>query len=580
MVAGHRGLNRPVKWVHVSELLDIARLLNGGEFLLTTGMLLARAEPERQRAYAMALAERGAAGVGVELVQWMSELPRPLVEACDEVGLPLVAIREEVRFSTITEEAARLLFYRQHSTLREIEEATLAMMARVAEGADPEAVLAEAERRLGRPLAVVLEDGQVLASSAAWPAPPLARELVAHTLAALQAPGEPRGLYVTAWEPPEPGRNRDNGVGQLVGAPVHLRGRCRGIVWLPAGAPAAAGSPSEPEAAASMVADRVAMCVATALLYRRQRQALWQEAGDDVVELLLAPHAHEALVRQRLRAMGVEPAGWTTVAVLRVGPRWPLRRVGRRPVEPTVDGAPARAALRERLPEGRSEACVRWLEQALVREQAAGRKASAGGVRLLAVSTRVDSVRLICTAQDRRALDGYLRPLLGGLAEQAELRFGPEIGVFAGFGRPRSRISELDACYREALAVCEQQARGRAGRLSCSFEDLSLGRLLGGVDPQRLRAFVEQELGPLLRLPQRQKEALLAALQALVEANFNVALAARRLHLRRQNLYRRLQQLDELLPGFRADSPDRRAALVVALRAWQFLRPQGPTVDA
>lgn len=571
VVAGRRGLNRQVKWVHVSELLDIARLLNGGEFLLTTGMLLARAEPERQRSFALELAERGAAGLGVELVQWMTELPRPLVEACDAVDLPLVAIREEVRFSTITEEAARLLLYRQYSLLRDIEEVTSAMMARLAEGADPEAVLGEAERRLGRPVAVVLKDGKTLASSANWPPEALVRELVKATLEALDRQGRPRGLCLPVLEQSDIQRDgAGNEVGRLVGAPVHVLGRCRGVVWLPAG--------PEPEPAASIMADRVAMCVATALLHRRQRQTLLQDTGDDAVELLLAPHAHESLVRQRLRAMGADPAEWTTVAVLRVGPRWPAPRTRPRSAGRLRVAEAATPGRREAPPDSQPEACVRWLERALIPEQSAGRTGPAGGVRLLAVSSRVDSVRLIVTAQDRRALNASLRQLLGELAEQAELRFGPGIGVFAGFGRPRNCISELYACYREAMAVCEHQARGQAHWSSCSFEDLSLGRLLGSVDPGMLRAFVEQELGPLLKLPERRQEVLLTTLQGLVEANFNVALAARRLPLRRQNVYRRLQQLDDVLPGFRADSPDRRAALVVALRAWQFLGVGGPAV--
>ena len=37
LVAGADGLDRPIRWAHVSELKDPTRFLRGGEVLLTTG---------------------------------------------------------------------------------------------------------------------------------------------------------------------------------------------------------------------------------------------------------------------------------------------------------------------------------------------------------------------------------------------------------------------------------------------------------------------------------------------------------------------------------------------------------------
>jgi PucR family transcriptional regulator, purine catabolism regulatory protein len=38
LVAGEGGLHLPVRWVHITELLDPTPWLSGGELLLTTGM--------------------------------------------------------------------------------------------------------------------------------------------------------------------------------------------------------------------------------------------------------------------------------------------------------------------------------------------------------------------------------------------------------------------------------------------------------------------------------------------------------------------------------------------------------------
>lgn len=59
-------LNRPVRWVHSSEVLDIAPLLSGGELLLSGGQALAGVTAERQADYVRELAARG----GVAALAW------------------------------------------------------------------------------------------------------------------------------------------------------------------------------------------------------------------------------------------------------------------------------------------------------------------------------------------------------------------------------------------------------------------------------------------------------------------------------------------------------------------------------
>src|ERR687893_2827631 len=64
--AGSSGLQRRVRWIHSSEVLEIASLLRGGELLLTGGGMLAAAPPPDQRRYVRQLAERNVAGVAIE----------------------------------------------------------------------------------------------------------------------------------------------------------------------------------------------------------------------------------------------------------------------------------------------------------------------------------------------------------------------------------------------------------------------------------------------------------------------------------------------------------------------------------
>src|ERR1700735_436204 len=67
VVAGADGLDVPVRWVHAVEVTDdVARLLRGGELILSTGIAL----PESDSAlasYVAELAAAGGAGVAIEL---------------------------------------------------------------------------------------------------------------------------------------------------------------------------------------------------------------------------------------------------------------------------------------------------------------------------------------------------------------------------------------------------------------------------------------------------------------------------------------------------------------------------------
>ena len=94
------------------------------------------------------------------------------------------------------------------------------------------------------------------------------------------------------------------------------------------------------------------------------------------------------------------------------------------------------------------------------------------------------------------------------------------------------------------------------------------------VETGRSGRFVEEQLGPVLGLPGRPRGTLLATLEALVDSQFNVAETARRLGVRRQSLYYRLEQLRGLLGDL--DPPRRRTGLIIALELLKRTPGGGP----
>ncbi len=88
--------------------------------------------------------------------------------------------------------------------------------------------------------------------------------------------------------------------------------------------------------------------------------------------------------------------------------------------------------------------------------------------------------------------------------------------------------------------------------------------LLALSETGRSAGFINAHLGPLLVLPLRPRAILLATLDALLSANFNVAKAARSLGVRRQTIYYRLEQLNARL-GEDCEEPSRQLGLRLAL---------------
>ena len=106
--AAGSALDRPVRWVAVSELEDPVPFLEGGELLLTTGMRL----PEKAAAatsYVQRLVAADVVGVGLGVGLSHADVPPALVAAAEKAGLPLLEVPESTPFIAITKAVSRLL---------------------------------------------------------------------------------------------------------------------------------------------------------------------------------------------------------------------------------------------------------------------------------------------------------------------------------------------------------------------------------------------------------------------------------------------------------------------------------------
>ena len=165
LVAGAAGAGRPVRWVHISEIVDPTPWLSGGELLLTTGLQLDT--PERQREYVARLAGHGLAGLGLGTGFAHEAMPEAMVAAAEEHGFALFEVPYEVPFIAVTEKAFTHLVNEHYAVLQRALSAHERLERIVLSERGLEGVTGALSSLVDGPAIVFDARGEVLASHAA-----------------------------------------------------------------------------------------------------------------------------------------------------------------------------------------------------------------------------------------------------------------------------------------------------------------------------------------------------------------------------------------------------------------------------
>jgi PucR family transcriptional regulator, purine catabolism regulatory protein len=507
VVAGAAGLDRPVRWVHVAEIADIAPLLRGGELVLTTGIALPD-DPDALAAYVAELAGAGVVGVVVELVRhWSHALPPALVAAAERHGLPLVTLSRETRFVAVTEAVVGLIVDAQVAELRAAERVHETFTALTVAGAEPAEVLGEVARASGLPVVLETLGHDVLAYDAAGTDP---RELVADWAA------RSRAVTSTART------SYDARSGWLVTV-VGARGNDWGRLVLV--------SPEEPAHRLVVIAERAASALAVHRLVARDRESLERHAHRTVLTELLASPTTPADVAARAGALGVPLE------------RRQLLGVCVRPA--AVAATPAMAS------------------QEVLRDLAEATALAARRARVAALVGVVDdiSVRALLSLTPQADAEAVVRRLAAQIHQAAA--GAPSVVVALGttvhaVTDARRSLVEAAQVARAALRVSDQRPYHR-------LDDVRLRGLLHLLaDDDRVGAFAERELGPLLARDAANAGRLLDALRHFCEHGGNKSAAAAAAHMSRTAYYQQLARIEQVL-AVSLEDPESVLSLHVAL---------------
>ncbi|MCI2423826.1 PucR family transcriptional regulator ligand-binding domain-containing protein [Saccharopolyspora sp. K220] len=148
---GAEQMDRPIRGVYITDLLDPRRYLSGGELVLTG--LVWRNDPSDSEQFVAALVDAGVAGLAAGTAR-LGQTPPDLVEACRRHGLPAFEVPLTVSFNVLAERIQR-----RSGPRRELVSA-------VAAGADLDHVLRMAADELGSDCWVLSAAGWVVGGTA------------------------------------------------------------------------------------------------------------------------------------------------------------------------------------------------------------------------------------------------------------------------------------------------------------------------------------------------------------------------------------------------------------------------------
>ncbi|MFD1824758.1 PucR family transcriptional regulator [Mumia zhuanghuii] len=511
VLSGADRLDRPVRWVHVSEVREVTGLLTGGELLLSTGLAM-RGGGKDAAAYVADLVEAGATGLIVEVGDAFPEVPLAALRVARERRFPVIALRRKTRFVEITEQVHRAIVAEQYERVdfaRRVHERFTALSL---EGAGAQAIVEATAELAGS--SVVLED--------------LSRHVVAYA-----AVGRPASGLLKDWEK----RSRlvaPTGTAGLTGpegwmvTPVGLQQRWGRLVVV---------NPASDQARLAMVLERAAQALELGRMAESDRFGIAHQAqGGFLSELADGRIRDDAEADARARSLGLPPAAPYVALVVRSAPR------GTSPTDPVAVHRRARGLL-ERVAQAARTVRVPVLLGSLGPAEVAV---------LLAAGGRPEDT----------ALEAFADALHVQVLRQPDLD-----AVAVGAGEPAATLLTAGASLRHARHVAEVAHALPPGRRRPFFRarDVRLRGLVALLhDDPRVQAFAESELDHLLVHEATHDDGMLALLRQYLAVGGNKTELARVSHRSRPALYKRLHRLEQILE-VDLDDPDSRLALGVAL---------------
>jgi len=120
IMGGSKGLDRPIRYLNIMEIPDVAEWLRGGELLFTSGFAV-RSSPDMFVPLIEKLAERGVAALAIRPSTYLPEISKGMIETSERVGLPLLKLTRIIPYMDYMEPLLEVVINEQLNLLKSTE---------------------------------------------------------------------------------------------------------------------------------------------------------------------------------------------------------------------------------------------------------------------------------------------------------------------------------------------------------------------------------------------------------------------------------------------------------------------------
>lgn len=521
IAAGKKGLSRPVRWVHIIEVIQFEQLLQGSEMILTTGAAF-KDDTASFMTYLAQLLHRNVSCLCLEMGHYLSSVPQEWLDAAEAQDFPLIIFPEAVRFIDITQDIHAHIINQHHKALQDLEK------------------ISREFHRLT-----------------------LTSQGVSHVLTLLQSSTKAQVIYVPMdaqpkFIPPQGKKESEHWLSFLTNHNFENDGTGPNVEELadhtvivqPVGAMGKTWAhillvlDRKPQELEYLILDSASLSIAQDLLRKRYMeerklysQTLWMD------DLLHKRIYDEEQIKVQLGA--------------------DFKRLNTLPYQVVLIEFESEQA------EGQSDE-EEGLESAGLHLSLSVRSMFEG--QLFHPLITLKHNRLVIVAFDKAHKTPAKERLHVVLRALQERKAEASTRLRIGIGNSNRSFLHAHVSYQEALQALSLTVTLQ--KQVMFYEELGVFELLFHIgDKELLKSFVRSHLGPLIDHDALKGSELLRTLKVYLDHDGSKQMAAGQLFIVRQTLYYRLEQIEELL-GAQYMFPEKRLALQVAIRAYQLLFPE------
>ncbi|WP_080835367.1 PucR family transcriptional regulator [Cohnella massiliensis] len=526
LVAGCKGVDRKVGWIHILEISTPNPSTNQDDFILTTGLGFNHFADNRLT-YMQQLIDQNASGLCIEMGPYFPEVPSDMLELANSCQFPIVIFETPVRFVDITQDVHSLLINKQYQILKELELYSTKLQHLSLESTNIQSILRLChEYTSSRVVYYSLIENHLFF-------PPVRSGEAERLIGRYRGELEKKTTYSLSSS-----LIPVNDTTRVLSQPVVCLGQILSYIGIVI-------DDEPPNDFTVLLLDHTCKAIAHLLLRKLFIEQKMAESQSRLIKDILENRGgNEEHLLARIGLQSYKNGGYLVLGGI-------------------IEIEPDPTSLETGETEGINQDILVILRSLL----------SKNGIYHLLFEQN-NQIFILCikdafkNAASVRTFYHTIRQTLDQFKHSIRSGKPGQMRIYCGFGSAVRRVIDSPQSFQEAFNVLSVARAIPNNDINPFYDDLGIYRLIKGIsDEKTLSAFIDYYLGAIITHDQANNTDLLHTLEQYLMCMGSKQETAERLFIHRQTLYNRLDKLKELL-GDDFLQPEKRICYEVALRAY------------